>query len=141
MNPLARLLLFLVLCTFLWEGQPSVGTGLAEPISGLLRSSSAATVPTPSLELVGHIGGPALQVALQGAYAYVASGFELAVLNVSDPTHPTRIGYWMYPSAVSHVREMVVDNGFAYLASEYTGLQILDVSDSCPSALCSPIFK
>lgn len=83
---------------------------------------------TTSLEMIGHLGGYALAVALDGSYAYLATDGELAVVDVSDPANPLRIGYAVYPSRISGIYKLVVSNERAYIFFG-TGLTVIDISD------------
>ena len=44
------------------------------------------------LETAGHIGGSTGAVFVDGDTAYVGMGNELAILDISDPSMPTRVG-------------------------------------------------
>ena len=68
-----------------------------------LPPSSVSSTDAQNVELVGHIGGPAYAVAAQGNYAYVGTGYEFAVLDVSDPTAPRRVGYTLLPSTIERI--------------------------------------
>ena len=83
--------------------------------------------------------GPALDVAITDHYAYVAIGHGgLIILDVSDPTHPVRVGDFLSPGHTHHVR---IEGSRAYLATRvqrgggcqaeaWRGrLVILDISD------------
>jgi len=96
--------------------------------------ASAAGLNTPlanmtqqdvELELVGHLGGPAQAVFVQDFYAYVGFGMELAVLDVSDPASPTRVGYVVLPSWVN---DLHIFGDYAYVSAS-DGLYVVDISD------------
>ena len=81
---------------------------------------------TVDIEWVGHIGGKAQSVALQGDYAYLALGPSLVILDVSDPANPvfvaqTALRHWL-------VGCVAVSGDYAYLSS-YGAVEIIDVSD------------
>ncbi|MGQ9771845.1 MAG: LVIVD repeat-containing protein [Thermogutta sp.] len=63
-------------------------------------------------DMVGHLGGSNNGIFVQGNYAYATFNQELAVLNVADPTHPTRVGY---VALSSFGRDVYVANGYAYV--------------------------
>ena len=69
--------------------------------------------PTPALELVGHFGGEPDKVVLSGQTAYLASGPELTILDISSPSSPTRIGYALAPGMI---HGLVVQGQTVYLA-------------------------
>lgn len=45
------------------------------------------------VDVVGHLGGAFSRVQSAGSLAYVASGYELAIIDVGDPNAPYRLGY------------------------------------------------
>jgi hypothetical protein len=65
-------------------------------------------------------------VAVAGNYAYVADGDAgLPVISVSDPAHPTEVGYCYTSSA----RGVAVAGNYAYVADYFGGLRVISVSD------------
>jgi hypothetical protein len=85
------------------------------------------------VELVGHIGGATWAVAAQGNYAYVGEGPRLAVLDISDPTAPVKVGETSPLSGV--IQDIAAAGDYVYAAggySYYAGLHIINVAD--PSA-------
>ena len=104
-------------------------TGYAELLLTTIVSS-----PT-SIEQVGHIGTSPIDVFVQGSYAYVAAGSDgLRIVDISDPTAPTEVGFYDTPDdALGIVQDVVVLGDYAYLAAGLAGLRIVDVSD--PAAL------
>jgi LVIVD repeat-containing protein len=79
---------------------------------------SPAAAPSSSqltgLETVGHIGGYAYAVAVRPPYAYLGIGPDLMVVDISDPTHPHRIG--AYVTLPDLVRSVVLLGDYAYVA-------------------------
>lgn len=75
------------------------------------------------LELVGHAGGPSNGIAVQNGYAFIGLGPELAVLDISDPHNPRRIGYSLL---YDDVKDIAVSGQYAYAAG--SGLYIVDIS-------------
>jgi hypothetical protein len=66
-------------------------------------------------------------VAVAGNYAYVADDDAgLRVISVSDPTHPSEVGYCDTPGGAFGV---AVAGSFAYVADAGAGLRIISVSD------------
>ncbi len=65
-------------------------------------------------------------VTVSGSYAYLSRNGGLWVLDISDPAHPGRGGFWA--SATAPLSVAVVGN-HAYMANYGAGLQILDVSN------------
>lgn len=67
------------------------------------------------VDLVGHLGGAFTRVQSVGNLAYLASGFELAVIDVSDPAHIRRVGYVTLPVPVV---DLAVDGSQVYVAAD-----------------------
>jgi hypothetical protein len=63
--------------------------------------------------LVGRVGGPAVAVVVKGDLAYAGIGSELAVIGISDPTRPTRIGY--VDLDVAHIYALALKENTAYV--------------------------
>jgi len=91
-----------------------------------------------NVELVGHIGGPARAVAVQGGYAYVGMGAELAVMDIRDPARPKRAGYVLTPGEVQNI---MLQGNYAYVAfraeDRAAGMQVIDVSNPAVPILMS----
>ncbi|MBI5952267.1 MAG: hypothetical protein HY865_11465 [Chloroflexi bacterium] len=98
----------------------------------LNQSSEQTTPPAPftknpqGLELVGHIGGSVQSVFTTGSYAYVSIGPEIAVLDISNPSHPKRVGYIVLPDKAT---DIYVEDHYAYAAVGKRGIRIIDVSN------------
>jgi hypothetical protein len=74
-----------------------------------------------------HSRGPAVTVAVQGDYAYVAAYTGgLIIIDIRDPANPQRVGGYDTSGAASGVA--VVGN-YAYVADEGAGLQVIDIRD------------
>ena len=86
-----------------------------------------STADAENVELVGHIGGVTHAVAVQGNYAYVGEGPRLTILNVSNPASPIVVG--KTPPLPGLVQAVAVAEGYAYVADDYAGLRVVDVSD------------
>jgi len=54
--------------------------------------SLQATQTFSNVEFIGQIGGSIGAMTVQGNYAYVRTGYSLAILNISDKTRPARVG-------------------------------------------------
>ena len=81
------------------------------------------------IELVTSFGGGAYAVAVQGNYAYVGEGSSLIVVNISNPTTPSRVGRLSMPGKVM---DLALLGQYAYVANADAGLQVVDISN--PSA-------
>ena len=95
-----------------------------------------AAATTPILRLVGHLGGRLSDVAGQGSIIYLVNGTELALLDVSDPTRPKRVGYVVFPNLVNDVE---IAGESAYVQVEGQGLHRVDVSDPAAPVDLGPI--
>ena len=93
-------------------------------IVGAAGGISAQTVPFVP---VGSIAGPADLVRVQGRYAYVSAGKTLTVVDISNPSAPTRTGAYTFPEKIWGFR--VVGN-VVYVAADFFGLGILDIAVS-----------
>jgi hypothetical protein len=106
----------------------------ANNVVSVVSQTSSVNEPAPSLELAGHFGGQTDKVALSGNYAYLASGPELTILDVSTPSNPYRAGYALAPGMIYG---LAVQGCYVYIAwnywNEYNGVysggvMIFDVS-------------
>jgi hypothetical protein len=76
-----------------------------------------------------HIGGSGPEAVLvDGNYAYVGMGPELAVLDISTPGHPLRVGSLLIPEAY-YLDDMVKAGTYLYVVA-WNGLHIVDVADA-----------
>jgi hypothetical protein len=80
-----------------------------------------------NIEYVGRIlGGSPFNVAVQGNRAYLATGFGLVILDISNPARPMPLGQTLLNGTAEDVA--VLDN-LAYVAAGEAGLRIIDVSN------------
>lgn len=94
---------------------------------------SAVQADTENVELVGHIGGATNEAFVQGNYTYIGKGPRLTILNISDPTHPTEVGYYGTPG---YARDVHVSGNTAFVADgsgglpgvQYTGTGLFSLS-------------
>ncbi len=84
----------------------------------------AVTPESMSFEQVGHLGGAATNVVVQGQYAYLAIGAELAVMDISDPTDMRRVGYVLFSDEIADV---AIKDNYAYAVG--IGIYVVDVSN------------
>ncbi len=105
---------------------------LADSEKGLyIFKPQPVDIPQPSLnvDLIGHFGGASNTVLVQGDYAYVGFGPEMAILDVSNPTAPRRIGYLVLPGQdENEVNAITVVGSYAYVADD-NDLWVVDVSE------------
>jgi hypothetical protein len=108
--------------------------GLAAALVLLLALALGAARPdaleTIALTHVGTIPGPADLVRVYGNHAYVVAEKTLTAFDVADPAAPGKAGSYTFPEKIWGFR--VVDS-LAYVAADFYGLGILDVSD--PAAI------
>ena len=78
--------------------------------------------------------GPTMDVTIEGAQAYAIGHRALHVLDITEPGRPRPIGKL---SGLGRVRQVVVEAGFAYIASREDGLFIVDVRDPANPKLVS----
>jgi hypothetical protein len=95
------------------------------PIPTPTLAAAATTRPAGGIRLVGHIGGVPRAVFGQGNTIYLGIGAELGILDVSDPTHPQRIGYVALPDVPTDIN---VVGDYAYVTAGQSGLHVVDVS-------------
>ena len=92
----------------------------------------------PPLANTFNVGiGPTMDVTIEGARAYAIGNRTLHVLDINKPGRPRPMGEL---SGLGRVRQIVVDDGFAYITSREDGLFIVDVSDPKNPKLASPNF-
>jgi len=78
------------------------------------------------MKLAGQIGGGTYALTFQDDHVFLGVGPRVFILDVSDPNNPTLIGKTgILPSIV---KDIVVVGNYAYIANDYGGLHIVDVS-------------
>jgi hypothetical protein len=65
-------------------------------------------------------------VAVQDSFAFLAAGDGMQVLNISDPMHPHRVGWWNWLAPRSGIS---VHGRYAFVHSNTNGTAILDISN------------
>ncbi len=78
-----------------------------------------------NVRFINHQGGTTGPVVVQGNFAFTAFYSELAVLDISDPHQPVRVGYVVLQGEISQL--CVYEN--TVIAATYQTLYIIDVSD------------
>jgi hypothetical protein len=81
------------------------------------HSSIAPDPPLPDMAppVVGHNGGAASSITVREPYAYLSIGSELAVLDMSDPGRPVRLGHLTLPS--DPMGAPAINGNYAYLVN------------------------
>lgn len=83
----------------------------------------AAAQAGNGVDVVGHLGGAFTRVQSVGGLAYVVAGYELAIVDVSDPATPQRLGY---VTLATPVVDVAVNGTNAFVLSDR--LYWIDVS-------------
>jgi hypothetical protein len=98
----------------------TTANGLA--ILDISTPTAPALVTLPTLQ-IGALG-----VAIAGHYAYMAQ-HGLHIVDISDPYHPTEVGYCACHEAEDVDTNITIHGQYAYLSSPDHGLFIIDVAD------------
>ncbi|HEX8683165.1 MAG TPA: hypothetical protein VF707_12675, partial [Ardenticatenaceae bacterium] len=128
--PLALLVgCILLLCLGLSPAYQKVA--LAQPFAGTIPASPetsplAGATYSQNIELVSHVGGSANEVAVRGNHAYTGFESELAVIDISDPVNPMRVGYLILSYEIIDIK---LSGSYAYVVLVVGGLVIVDISD------------
>ncbi|MFQ5616064.1 MAG: LVIVD repeat-containing protein [Anaerolineales bacterium] len=88
---------------------------------------ASANADAENVEFVGQIGGATYAVAVQGNYAYIGVGPRLIILDVSNPFSPVVVGKTLPLPGI--VQDVYVAGNYAYVADDYQGLRVIDVSN------------
>ncbi len=108
---------------------PLVIGGLA---FGKITASAESSTPaspqeTSLLTPAGHFGGLVDATAAANGYAYIGSGAQILVYDVSTPDAPVQVG--ASPILAGTVRDIEISGTYLYAALGDAGVQILDISD------------
>jgi len=69
--------------------------------------------------------GIALDVKVNGDYAYIADLYGLRIINISDPANPFETGF----IDTYYAQKVTINDTIAYVADDYEGLKIINISD------------
>src|SRR5882762_3049369 len=94
--------------------------------SGLAVCTALLSAQSGKLAAVGTISGPADLVKVYGTYAYVAAGPIFRIVDVTDPSAPRLTGTFSFRE---RIWAFTVSGSLAYIAADWSGLGILDVSN------------
>ncbi|MFQ5595940.1 MAG: kelch repeat-containing protein, partial [Anaerolineae bacterium] len=109
------------------EGRPPTATPTFSPSpTPTATVTSTPTVPSPSIEVIGQLGGETLAVAVDGDRAYIGMGPRLLVMDISEPAQPTVLGQSEVLNG--NVRGIVLEGAIAYVAHS-PSFSLIDVSD------------
>ena len=84
------------------------------------------------LQRLGQTGGDFLDVDVVGNYAYVATGLELLILDITNPAAPNVVGRYDTPGSACGV---TVVGHLAYVAGGAAGLEIFDIANPAAPTL------
>ncbi|MGD8863595.1 MAG: IPT/TIG domain-containing protein, partial [Myxococcales bacterium] len=83
--------------------------------------------PLSGAAVIGSVAVPSSRVALQGDYAYLATGDEgVVIVDVSNPAAPRVVSRLV---SVGHVYDLAVDESTLYLARGALGLLTVDITN------------
>ena len=102
---------------------------VAADSNSISAPSDTTSLETFGISLIGSqdTPGSALDVFVQGSYAYVADNQSgLQVINVIDPTNPVISGTYDTPG---NAWGIFIQGDYAYVADQASGLQIIDISN------------
>jgi hypothetical protein len=110
------------------QGAPRPPTIAAPHGTALALYEVASIISTQSFkaDLVGHVGGPATALAVQGNYAYLCIDGGLVILNIADRAHPLAIGH---TSTLTSAIDVAVAGSYAYVADGGSGLRIVNIAN------------
>lgn len=115
--------------------QPS---GLQHRLAGVVLAFAltfgAATGRSESVRFVSQLGGANFAVYADGALVYIGMGPHLQVWDVAAPASPVVVGSVFLQGVVEDV---VVSQGWAYIAAGTGGFQIVDVGNPAQPVLVS----
>ena len=110
---------------------------LASPIGGIVsRAENSVYTGTPSntqtsFELLSMFGGLIQAVSISGNFAYIGTGSILTILDISDPSHPVKVG--KTEMLGGEVRDIAVAGNRAYVVVGHPSFQLLVVDVSNPA--------
>ncbi|MEZ4710339.1 MAG: hypothetical protein R3A44_24255 [Caldilineaceae bacterium] len=117
----------LIFCVFiLFAASASGCTSLLPATIGQRVGPDEADLGKDNLELITHIEGAGLAIAVHGDYAYWGFSHEMVVFDIRDPAAPVRVASLPAPA-----NDIAFEGDYAYLVGR-GGLRIVDIQQ--PSA-------
>jgi hypothetical protein len=107
-----------------------VACGLNHRQTSVVFPANAQTikaVTAKNVELVSVTLGPCYAVAVDGNTAYIGAGVYLLILNITDKGSSALLGSVQLPGVVQGI---AVSSGYAYVADNYSGLRVVDISSA-----------
>ena len=116
---------------------PLIALGLRRVAAGIVLVCGAILRPAPGhaqdcidygniLRQVGEVGAGGNRVVVSGTYAYVAAGWGLIVVDISNPSSPIVTGSQPLPG---NGKGVAVAGNYAYFADGLSGLFVIDISN------------
>ena len=84
-----------------------------------------------------NTAGDTWDVDISGSYVYVADGYYVRIVDISDVSNPTEVGSYAVGDAAQGV---FVSGNYLYVADSNAGLKILDISDKTNPTLVDSIY-
>ena len=91
-----------------------------------LEISNVSDPDSPIMLAQVPLSVPTNPVTLEGGYLYCNDVSNIRILDVSDPTDPTVVGFL---HSAGRVEDLYIDLPLAYVANASNGIAVLDVSD------------
>ncbi len=98
-----------------------------------IQPPASDAVASMELQLLGHVGGSALSIAVQGDYAFLGLSYEFIVLDIQDRAHPRWISALPIPTT-----DIVLADPYAYIVGR-GGFAIIDISNPTQPLLLSTL--
>lgn len=76
---------------------------------------AALTASGNGLDVIAHLGGSVTQAALADTVAYLASGYELAVVSLAEPAAPVRVGHLVWQTPIV---SLAADSATVYVLAD-----------------------
>ena len=95
--------------------------------------NSADTKPGVQLQVLGHLGGAALTVAIRDHYALLGFSYELVVLDLADPTQPQWVAALPIPAT-----DIALTGRYAYVVGR-NSFAVVNVDDPARPVLVNTL--
>ncbi|MBV9787656.1 MAG: hypothetical protein JOZ51_05760, partial [Chloroflexi bacterium] len=120
-RPAIALIALVMLCSLLVTQRSTAARAQSIDVTTAPEATAAP------IELISSFGGTVDVLGVAGSLAYVGEGGGVRIVDVSDPTQPSKRGYLPLPDFP--LAADIVGNT-AYIAASWEGLQIADVSNA-----------
>ncbi|HEX8684229.1 MAG TPA: hypothetical protein VF707_18040, partial [Ardenticatenaceae bacterium] len=99
--------------------------GVMLTVQPVTAQSGSGGEGVPKLQLVGQVGGIIRAADVREPYAYVGLGPQFAVLDLSNPEHPHRVGSTILSALINAI---VIEGEYAYVATN-DGLHVINLQN------------